>query len=242
MRWLLSAAVVVLALACEEPSTDPGHPVKSWELGPDAWPATCDAAARDAIGLLSPDEREAVRTTPRDERCRPAHREGCTARGGLRAQRPGARASRDRPVAGPARASCPPWSGVPADSARRYAAGRDNPGIDGPTYREQCPGRPPATTHTAPPPLRRPPSTGGPGAPVAHALQLHEAGRNNRSCRGSRHAPLSTVHCEPAKLVPLTHFRGLPWRASIRSAVELALAELKFRFALFEQHRLRSAL
>jgi hypothetical protein len=37
------------------------------QLGPDAWPTTCDAAAQDAVEWLSTEARETLRSTPRED-------------------------------------------------------------------------------------------------------------------------------------------------------------------------------
>jgi hypothetical protein len=38
-----------------------------WELGPDQWATTCDAAARDFLGELTPDGLAAFRSMPHDQ-------------------------------------------------------------------------------------------------------------------------------------------------------------------------------
>ena len=51
-----------------QPARPEGAPsLESWELGPDKWPTTCDAAALDVTQWLSPEAREKLRTTPRDD-------------------------------------------------------------------------------------------------------------------------------------------------------------------------------
>jgi len=41
--------------------------LEGWQLGPDDWPLTCEAAARDIIEWLSPVARQELRATPQPD-------------------------------------------------------------------------------------------------------------------------------------------------------------------------------
>jgi len=74
------AAVILCSLAvagfsfAEMASSDKSSPTTSgspklddWQLAAGAWPTSCDAAARDILSWISPDARDELRATPRED-------------------------------------------------------------------------------------------------------------------------------------------------------------------------------